>query len=95
MCGVGIIFYSFKFWVGVYNAKHNKKNNNNLLVRLFFLVLSLIFILFASNKAAAGKIAIVIDDIGNRYSDQKLLAIDAPLNLCHSSAYPNGVRIRL
>ena len=59
-------------------------------MRLFFLVLSLIFNLFASNNAAASKIAIVIDDIGYKSSDQKLLAIDAPLTFAILPHTPMG-----
>ena len=59
-------------------------------MRLFFLVLSLIFVLFASNYAAASKIAIVIDDIGYRSTDQKLLAIDAPLTFAVLPHTPMG-----
>ncbi len=59
-------------------------------MRLFFLVLSLIFALFASNYAAASKIAIVIDDIGYRYSDQKLLSIDEPLTFAILPHTPMG-----
>lgn len=59
-------------------------------MRLFFLVLSLNFILFLSNNAAASKVAIVIDDIGYKHSDLKLLALDAPLTFAILPHTPMG-----
>ncbi len=59
-------------------------------MRLLFLVLSLIFTLLASENATASKIAIVIDDIGYKHSDQKLLSIDAPLTFAVLPHTPMG-----
>lgn len=54
------------------------------------MVLSLNFILFLSNNAAASKVAIVIDDIGYKHSDLKLLALDAPLTFAILPHTPMG-----
>ena len=59
-------------------------------MRLLFLVLSLNFTLFASFSTAASKIAIVIDDIGYRHSDQKLLSLPAPLTFAILPHTPMG-----